>query len=510
MTTIEKVKSIQDIARKNSLSLDKKFTEAYLTSHSMFPGPQEVADRIVTSMWEMCTHGINNGFDGACKSAINGLSGIVVDLTEVGNDQIGKLGKLSTKADAILRKELQSRKDGIDVSFPIRECVQSSLEAIDVMEELCASGSLRMADRQIDALKESRILLDEMTDLLNNVGDISSKTAQEKADAAIAAIKIWRDACSRSIVTSTHVNSLRKAKDEIVSWTKLTEGVTKKERAKDEHKFKANDNLAVIVEGKSALEMLDTFRERMSVEKEELEQLREEIENGANARQAQIDAYDAEYNELTKQIQGIVAAFQNGEYDLPTSTRLINGIKAKQEDVLYKKEVLLEEQENEMPNYLAIDVEQRETIYKQLDKVTRGLEGSRRNLVLLADLVYDIDFNVLIDMLGGNVTPDKMSEAMSNINGIVSGLSYKAQNGGTLVQRFGLNMKSISQMVDLPETNQDAIRERARARAQQQQNEIPPELLAVMGGAAQPQQKTAEERPKLGEKRSTLFSDDDR
>ena len=200
MTTIEKVKSIQDVARKNGLSLNKKFTESYLTGHSMFDGPKELGDRIVNGMWDMCVHGINNGFDGTCKSALDGLSDIVVALTELGNEQIGKLTKYSVKADGLLQKELQARKAVINVTEPLKECINTSIVAVNTMTELRSSGQglLNVNEKQFELLEQSRDILNQMLTAMDNIGDTSSRTAQGRSDEAIAAIKVWREDCSRN------------------------------------------------------------------------------------------------------------------------------------------------------------------------------------------------------------------------------------------------------------------------------------------------------------------------
>lgn len=509
MTTIEKVKSIQDTARKNGLSLNKKFTDNYLKSHSMFAGPQELADRIVAGMWDICVHGINNGFDGTCKSTLDGLSDIVVALTELGDTQLSKLGKYSTKADGLLQKELQARKAMINVTEPVRQCIESCMTAVDTMTELRESGQglVNVNAAQFELLRQSREIFAEMLSELDNIGDTSSRTAQEKADAAIESIKEWRAACARNILTSSSVSALRTAKDEIAEWSKVTVGVTRKERVKEQHEFKDNDSLASIVHGKASLELLDTFLSRMSTEQADIANLRSQIDEREKTKQSKIEEYEKRLDGFKAERQQVVNAFQNGEFDLQTADRKLKKLKAEEDDTLYELSCLQDNDEG--PDYLKITVEQRETIYNELYGVIATLETYKSDLVLLSDLVYDVDFNVLIDMLGGHLSERNQGAAIENIHMIVAGINDRIENMRVTIGRLSKDHAVRTDKLGIPETDRQSRIARAREKYAAESSELSPELAAILQGNKQPQDGE-KEQPKVGERRSVAFSDDDR
>ncbi|MDE7405514.1 MAG: hypothetical protein K2M89_01395 [Clostridiales bacterium] len=507
MTTIEKVKSIQDVARKNGLSLNKKFTEGYLTGHSMFDGPKELGDRIVAGMWDMCVHGINNGFDGTCKSALDGLSDIVVALTELGNEQIGKLTKYSVKADNLLQKELQARKAVINVTEPLKECINTSIVAVNTMVELRSSGQglANVNEKQFELLEQSRGLFEQMLAAMDNIGDTSSRTAQARSDEAIAAIKVWREDCSRNNLQSGSIAKLKKALEAVEAWAALNVGVTRKERVKEQHAFRNNDALAAVVEGRASLEMLDTFLSRMATEKADIAAIRAQIDERDNARQAKIDECEKGLDDIKKQKADIVAAFQNGEFDLATADRKIKSLKPKEDELLYTVATL---RENNGPDYLKASLEQREAIYNELESVIGVLGQFKNDLVLLSDIIYGVDFNALIDMMGGRLSDKNQSIAIESIHSIIAGINDSITNLSVSGDRLKMDGLVRSRRAAVPETDRQAIIERERNSREQVSSELSPELAAIL--QAQAPQKQEEQKPEVKVKRSTLFSDDDR
>ncbi|MDE6029425.1 MAG: hypothetical protein K2F90_03795 [Clostridiales bacterium] len=508
MTTIEKVKSIQDVARKNGLSLNKKFTESYLTGHSMFDGPKELGDRIVNGMWDMCVHGINNGFDGTCKSALDGLSDIVVALTELGNEQIGKLTKYSVKADGLLQKELQARKEVINVAEPLKECINTSIVAVNTMTELRSSGQglLNVNERQFELLEQSREILNQILTAMDNIGDTSSRTAQGRSDEAIAAVKVWREDCSRNNLQSGSIAKLKKALEIVEAWAALNVGVTRKERVKEQHAFRNNDALASVVEGRASLEMLDTFLNRMATEKADISAIRAQIDERDKARQDKIDECEKGLDDIKKQKADIVAAFQNGEFDLATADRKIKSLKPKEDDLLYTVSTL---RESNGPDYLKASLEQREAIYNELESVIGVLGQFKNDLVLLSDIIYGVDFNALIDMMGGRLSDKNQSIAIESIHSIIAGINDSINNLSVSGDRLKMDGLVRGRRAAIPETDRQAIIERERNSREQVSSELSPELAALLQAQGKPQQ-AEEQKPEVKVKRSTLFSDDDR
>lgn len=490
MTTIEKVKSIQDIARKNGLSLNKKFTDSYLTSHSMFSGPQVLADRIVGAMWDMCTHGINNGFDGSCKSAMDSLSDIVVKLTEVGDEQIGKLGKFSEKADAILKKEFASRKDGINVTEPLSKCAASCLEAIDTMIELNGRGYLKNTDEaQRKLLEESRDIINQLVTELKDVSDTSSVEAQACADAAIEAMNKWRLACAKNMLTQPAVQNLKTALDKVKEWSKLVVVVGKKNRAKEDHRFVDDDDLTSIVESKGALEIIDTFLRRMDSEKQEIDGTRKEIDEYREGQRKKLDECNAEIDALEAEKQAVLNQFENGEIDQITASRKVKEIKAKMDEPLYRKGVLEEQREEDSPYYdLQIELEIRENIYQELLAITTKLNMYKKDLVFLVDAIRGVDFYALVDMLDGSLN-DNSDEALKSIHRVAMAFEARIDAITKRKEDITADRQRRQSMTGQRISTREEIIERQRAKREQADGELDADILAIMQKRQQGQQQ---------------------
>lgn len=514
MDMYEKIDKIRDVVKANDgVKVNKNFYGDYVRKNSLSSGAAQLAESVVGSMWGMCAYGQNNGFK-ECGGIIDDLSDIVVELTSVGNSDIRRLDKLGQKAKKLMERETKARLDGIDVSDALRDCVESSLEAIEVLNELKKSNAIKLPETQVARLNESAIVLGEIAELLNELGDVTSKAAQAKADAAVGNIRVWREACAAKLITPAQIDKLAAAKKSVEEWSKFTSGVGKRERAKEEHKFKAADELAVIVEGRGALEMLNTFREAMDLAKIEIDELRESIDNNENSNRKQIDKCDEKIAALKKQKADALVAFENGEIDETTAKRTINKSKKEILDVeLEKQEAIDMCGSDDFVEHAKMELRQREAVYNRLNTVIRGVEINRGNVAVLADLVFDINFNSLITMLtSGSMMSDKQqAEAASNIDAIVAGLNVKAQNGGKLSEILGVNMRALNKAYNIEQLRDNGVRQRMEERLKRESSEsddeMPDELLEAKKRMAS---KANEERPKLDVKRITPFGDDDR
>lgn len=507
MTTTEKVKAILDVAHKNGLSLNKKFTDNYLSSHSMFEGPKALADRIVDGMWDMCRHGINNGFDSTCKACVDGLSDIVISLTEIGNEQVGKLSKYTEKADVLLAKEPASRKSYVDVVAPVKQCLQSCIKAVDTMTELRQSGKgfANIDEAQFEMLGKSKDLLVEIASALDGVFDTSSKSAQEKADAAIEKIRVWRDDCVRLICTSASIEKLSDAKQIIGEWVKLSDGVTRRERAKEQHGFSENDELANIVRSKSALEMLDTFIKRMDCEKADISKEKSAIDERKKAKQSERDECKAQLDELENQKAQVLIDAQNG-VDIKICNRKIKEIKEKIDDVYYELGKL---DTPDQPDFIESEVEMREEVYTALSDVSNVLLGCRNDLGFLAEMVDGVDFTALIDMLGGRTSEKSKNDALSSIHIIYANMSEKLENRRRAVQKLKDDRQIRSEILKTPMSSRRDIVDRVRSAREKYDEEMDSELLAAL-------QNKPEKTEQVGERtvedivKNIALTDDDR
>ncbi len=508
MTMTEKVKTVCDIAAKNGLPLNKKFTDSYLTAHSMFEGPAALAERIVGGMWDMCRHGINNGFDGGVKNALDGLSDIVVALSELGNEQIGKLTKYTVKAEALLKKELSGRKSCVNAALPVAECIESCKRAADVIIELREGGKgfSNIDENQFALLRESRTVLDEASQSLDSVLDTSSRSAQEKAESVIKLMQLWREDCVRLVCTGSSVNYLNDAKLEIEAWGKLSEEVSRRERAKENITFDDSDELSNLIKSKAAIESLDTFMRRMESEKADIELEKARIEERENAAREKRDKLNAELESLEAEKAKVIDDVRNGA-DLKAGNRKIKDIKQKMDDVYLKIGGL---DDGGMPDFVALELADRQEIYNELEKITGILVSNRIDLGFLAETVEYIDFNALIDLLGGRTTESSKTNSISSIHGIYASLNEKLENRRKTLQQMRDNGKVLKRVLNIETPDRQSLIDKARAARTRYDDELDPELLAALesGGSEKQNERIEELDPEL--RKIIPLGDDDR
>ena len=113
----EKIDRILSIAAQNGVSLHKNFTKTYLSTHGFYEGPQQLAQSTLDEMERLCFKGMNAGFDGNLKGALDKLSGIVISLTAVKNGDLRELSKLDQ-----LRPSRRYARHGTRIHFVVCGC----------------------------------------------------------------------------------------------------------------------------------------------------------------------------------------------------------------------------------------------------------------------------------------------------------------------------------------------------------------------------------------------------
>ena len=497
MAFLDNIHYVRDTANRNGVALNKKFTESYVRDHSMTDGARALAEKILDGMVRMCKHGVNNDFS-QCKGALDDLADIVVALTELDAGKISKLDKYKIKADNILQKEMNSRGNGIDVAEPLRECTMSCLQAIDVMTELSAGGYLKNLDgTQSKLLEQSRDLINDIVVELEEVSDTSSTEAQEKADSALNSLNEWREACSRNMLTSKSMQSLRSALDRVKEWRTLVSVVGKKNKAKEQHKFHDDDDLSSIVESKGVLEEVNTFMRRMESEKTEIAEAKEKIQSFSGETRKKIDEYTAEIENIEQQLEEVKKQFQNGDLDLPTANRKMKELKAKMDEPLYQRGLLKDKLQRDNPYVdLEVELENREAIFNAILPIFNKLDLHKNDLVFLVDAVSGVDLYALVDMLEGSLN-DSDQNAFESIHYISMAFEEKVKRAEQRRKKIEADSQRIRQKTGQRTSTREEILERERAERNRlaDDSEIDPELLALMGQTGQQQQQGQQEQP---------------
>ncbi len=489
MSMTDQVKTIREVAVKNGITLNKRFTDSYLGAHAMFEGPGALAERIVAGMWDMCRHGINNGFDGTVRSCMDSLSDIVVALSELDEGQVGKLTKYTTKADLILQKEFEERKSAVNVAEPVYECVNSCLRAIDSLTELRKSGKgfMNIDGAQFERLEQSRGILNAITSTLDGAFDTTSKSAQQNADEMIKLLKAWRNDVVRLVVTSASIANLGKAAGIAEEWAKLSVGVTRRDRAKEKHAWSESDELSVISESRNALEMLDTFMQRMDSEKADIAAAKARLAERDREKIVRRDELNGRLTELETLKNKILDEIANGA-DVKLCNRRIKEIKATMDEIYFELGKL---DEKGMPDFLSAEIENRESIHAALSRITDILGGSKNDLAFLAETVRDVDFNALIDMLGGRISKSGLADALKSINYVCAGISEKLDTMERAREVLKTETKIIGEVLGVRTQDRDKVIEKMRAERNAFDEELDDEVLAALKNRKAASEKNA-------------------
>lgn len=500
----DKLKTVTSVARANKLSLNKNFNDGYLSAHSMYDGPQELADRIVGGMYELCRYGVNNGF-GDVESTLCDLSDIVVELSKLGDGQVGKLAKHSDKASRLLSKNYTGKKNVADVAEPVRACADACIEAADAIVELRTSGKSfsNISEQQFHLLEESRAAIQKVVAALDGVIDTSSVTADENAQKIVEIMQKWRESCVNQMLTASSVKDLLSALDIVEKWKQLVTFVGRK-RVKTASAFDDNDDLANIAIGARAIETYETFLARVESEKAETQKLKDKIRQREAARESEKASLRAKIDELEQQKIDIGNEIKNGA-DINICNRRFKEVKAKIDELDRELAKLADEPDN--VGYLKDLLEVRDSVYREMYNVALLLDIVKDDPAYLAEIIADADFNSFVQLMTAKNSPDDMNKALVQIRRIKSYMDIKVDDWQKMLAKFKLNAQAMKKLDPNVVTDREELRNRGR-QLRSAGDEIDPELLAIIDSGKK--DKTAEKAETLGERKNVVFTDDDR
>lgn len=501
MDITEKTEAILSAAANNDVRLHKKFNNPYFAAHTMYDGPKELFERIVNGMWDICRYGVNNGFDGNGKNALDTLADIAVSLPDLGNGQIDKLSKQAARADTVLRT---AKKTENGVSDAVRASIASCREAIATVRALreAGNGFESIDERQIELLAQSKPIFDEIEDALAGVMDVSSVRAKECAQQVMGHIAVWREDCSQFMCTSASLDELRAALASVKEWQKQNTAVTKRTRDKDGLVF-TPDDLSLIVQSRGALERLGTFLQRIHSEKEKIENQRNALQDQKAGRDAVLAGLRAQMEQADRDMRQVKIDFQNGA-DKDECIRKLKELDRKKDDLL----LAIDDAEHDTDEYAPVeeDIETREAIYKSIKEVSDMLEHNRDNLLFLAETVQMVDFNSLISLLDGRV--GNVEAAIRNVQTIHAAMEVKLEEARKIRQILLQTRSAVKSVVHRPVlSREERLKELKKQREQSNKNDD--KYLAMLMG------DTPEEGEKAKEKEdermmAILLGDDDK
>ena len=187
-----KIETIIAVAARNGVYLNKNFNTTFLSTHGFFEGPQAVAEQAILEMEKICFLGMNAGFDGQLKSALDKLSDVVTNLTAVKNGDVRELAKLELQKNRAIENIRETAYPvKTDARKALNEYIESSAEAIETIVSLKTEGEIftTVDDRQIEYLEKSKEKLAALALILSGVMDVGSTAAGENAEKIAGLLK---------------------------------------------------------------------------------------------------------------------------------------------------------------------------------------------------------------------------------------------------------------------------------------------------------------------------------
>lgn len=403
----DQIERIIKAAANNGVTLNKNFNVTYLSTHGFYDGPKFLAEKSVNEMEKFLKYGVNCGFDGTLKNALDKLSDIVVSLTAVKNGDVRELSKIEVQRNKILETVKDSAYPVYnDMRASVEKYIESSVEAIDTIISLNKEGEIfsTVDKRQIELMEESKVKLGELSASLYSVMDLTSVKAKENAEKIIEYLKKWRRDGSRFMCTSVSLRYLDEAKAVADEWKNILITPSKKERAKDEPEYK-RDEMSIIASSRGGLETLSVFNARIQTRLAEIDKMQGEL----SADKAEVSKLKGELADLEQKKKEVAIEFKNTGNTVKANSD-IAAIRQRAEEISSEIKSL---EGNGRLVKKEKDIKNRREIALHIKHICDTLTDNKSDLVFLARVIQNVDFNSLVGVMTGR--SHDMEEARESI-----------------------------------------------------------------------------------------------
>ncbi len=449
----EDVKKIISCAGQNGIALGRNFNEKYLSAHGFYDGPAEVAEQALKDMLKLCAFGVNCGFDGNLRSALDKLSDVVVSLTEVASGNTKELAKLDMQRERVVSSVRDSEYEvESDVREEIRKYIQTSVQAIDSMTALYGEGEVftYVDGKQFEYLEKCKTLFGEISFALTNVMDVTSADSAEYAEKVIAEMIGWRRDCSNFMCTSDTVARLERAKEFVNGWAQLERTPTRRERAKTFPVYKPDD-ISVLGQSRGTIETVRVFSSRIETEFKDIESKQQEYDEDLQRR-----------NELTAKLaqtklrgKEIVAEYKNTG-DVVKANR--DTAELKRETDRIEGEIARIDRGGRLERK-RVELEGRRRVADELKGIYDMLSEYKSDPVFLAKASQKIDFNALVSILTGRFSQADMAKTISGIQNVRARMDVIARNRTEILETISFERESSEKIFNGLNSLENTVKE---------------------------------------------------
>lgn len=267
---------------------------------------QDLAEECLELMAEYCRAGINGGFNGSIKDALDALSDICAQMSSRKKDR-----------DADKRREAcEKKKNDIvrNVKRPeVEEGIFKELVLMYIDPALQAIPALTEKNpAQKAALESSEKKLIQLRTSVEKVIDGASKEAKKKADEIVELVRAWRAHASSSTCDRSSLEDLDKAVNISHEWRRLVKPIKSVGKADDSNVTYHEDDIDQISKCADLKERMENLSSRIATARAQFD-LKYDItaqESRKNALTKNIDELRAQKNKLGEDARNGVITMQ--------------------------------------------------------------------------------------------------------------------------------------------------------------------------------------------------------
>lgn len=424
MTKEQLFKILDDNQIKYDSKISKVKTEGFVNDECA-----AYAETLYEDLYKLATFGVANGFS-KCDDDIKEIVKLAVSLISGISRKEVNLVKTETKRQQIMKGATYLRREiNMDMVTQLLNNVNACISAAESIQTIRQDSEALQGK-----LSESKSVLEEIKAALENVVDGSSKVAAEYQVKIFEALMDWREAVSRYNCYSDTVDKLKEALKWAQEWQKITSPVRKNAKAGvDYYEYKDDyDDISYIISAAKYAERTDGMREHLNDFRNHtqtfygVEALQEEYAKMQQDFFAERDRLNARIEEIKKETDEVLSAYQNGEIDAVIADTKVASL---DDEVADLQEQLANAQEDFTYDSQDLKLQIRDAqdgsrirdkIAKNFENFVKRIEAYRNtDPAMFVMLCSRIDFNGVYDTLTGRLSDKDIDEVYVSVETVI-------------------------------------------------------------------------------------------
>lgn len=394
-----------------------------------FPNDECVvfAEELVKKIESIAIYGLNSNLGKVSKLIVK-----LIDTTvKLGSRSAGK-NLIKIKKEINESKEIKSimakvNKNTIDVREPLIKALESTKVGVDVLLSRYEKEK-EVYPTNVKCLKETKALLEEISNNVNNILDYSSKHALGYANECLQAISDYRFKASENVFTAEAMNHLKEINKKVAQWSTLVNKISlfnPTAKQSEVNQFE-KDEFEYTVRSAELFEAMAAFHENMfSYETNLSKRYDTKVLEERNAiQEKEYESSRAKLHEIFKKVRNGEVSQNDYNYEIATLDKLCDK---------YKKEI---KRAKDKINDLKFQKLEASSLYNQMVDIYDRVMMYQDDYLLFGLLSEELDLGGLVSVSRGVLSKEDADKVFASVEKVLAYIQNLRENPVEYDRRF--------------------------------------------------------------------------